>query len=233
MTQLSTALSRNAEIRSMVQSVDLDTHQVRYSLVLRLPTGHDVVVHVDQPTWEGLSKFYRYPSEAGCAQEVSPVAAPEEPPLSDDEREALEQPVEWGQLPDDVLSPQLKRAMRFYQLPAVLPVGVVYDKAMELAERLTPEDWKQLEKAGDQQPYSEEAFEAALQEPAEPAPQATTPVGEVAWSNGDPILPSRRGGSRKVSVDERGNPLLNMKDVDPGEIAGGGDDVDEDGVSSW
>lgn len=233
-------MSRNAEIMQLTKSVDLATLQTMYSAVLRLPTGGVVTVAADGREWDKLAELYFNPRKAEELDHTSAPAPqssgpPEDQPLSDDERQALERLVEWEQLPDDVLPLMLKRAMHFYQLPATLPLGVVYEKATELAEKLTPEDWKQLEKMGDAVADPDSAFEEALQEPAEPLrmQQPAPQPGAVTWSDGSPIMPSSRAGGRRVSVDEKGNPLLNDKDIDPGEIAGGGDDVDEDGVSSW
>ena len=70
----------------------------------------------------------------------------------------------------------------------------------------------------------------------EPAPQAARPSGlqppapAVVWNDGTPILPHQARPARTVLADEYGYPIVSNSDVDPGEVVGSGDDIDEDGI---
>lgn len=222
-----------ATILQLLEGYDLETEKRTHSVVFLLPTGPKVSAEVTPQVYAELLQAYslskpQAPSNGSHAPSVdddddiqtqfehgldTPV---EDPGLTAEQREALQQEVQWELLPDDVLEPLMKLAMKTVQVRPVMTLEEVYELATELNNKLSPEDWEKLRR-------QEDAKKVV----------ATPPVGVPSWSDGSPIIPNTRHPSRRVATDEKGNPVLgSSSDVDPGELVGGSE-VDEDGVASF
>jgi hypothetical protein len=150
----------------------------------------------------------------------TPQPAPPPPPQTDP---AI---VHWPSLPDHILAPKFKRALDALSVPHEVINTELQQLLNSMVEELTAEDWAQFEDPP-----------APTPEPTpEPAPQAARPSGlqpptpAVVWNDGTPILPHQARPARTVLADEYGYPIVSNSDVDPGEVVGSGDDVDEDGI---
>jgi hypothetical protein len=150
-----------------------------------------------------------------------------------------EEPAYWGQLPDKVLPERFKAAMRSLDLPSLMLPSDIQRVVENIMAEFTEQDWlevAEIEKAKQQnavpppQP-SLASGTAGLATPPEvvPPPQPP-PIGQVVWNDGSPVLPAQSRRARTVQKDEMGYPIVSNSDIDPGEVIGSGDDIDEDGI---
>lgn len=258
-------MNNHATILQLLEGYNVLEERYVHTVILRLPTGHQVTAELDSHAFKELSRGLnpsayedvqnvKQPNDDAKAYDAatddvaedefergmeSPAEeSVEEPELTEEQKEALEKPVQWQSLPDDVLAPLMKRAMVTLNLPEVMTLGQVYAHAQSIQENLTNEDWMLLRAQEDQEAAPEKQdwnpnLNHGLAPPMGVQPQ-TPASGQVTWADGTPIIPGQAASpQRKLQADSRGNPVSNPNEVDPGELVSDGDDVDEEGVPSW
>lgn len=177
--------------------------------------------------------------EAVLPPEESPSAEPQVTSHVSAEVEEVEEGdnplVRWEDVEEDLITPEMKRALKAVGAPEVMKLTALHQLINDIIERFNEDG--QLWALGNSPPR------AAPPGPGPPSPrtvhQAPPPsvpvppaavVGQVVWANGRPILPGVGSRGRTVQKDDLGYPIVDNGGVDPGEIVGTGDDVDEDGV---
>jgi len=190
-----------------MEEAEQDPNNVGYAVV----PGGETSTQDAEPTYEELPA----PSVPAVASMSAAVAADqphEEDPI-----------VPWGLMPEKAIPEHVKLAMQSLNLPAELPLS----QAMAIMERIldefSAEDWAKLGVGQTVEPA----------QPQRPPVPPSARVGEVTWNDGSPVIPSARVPSRTVQSDEKGNPIVGHGDVDPGELVGGGDDEEGDGVGQF
>jgi len=142
-------------------------------------------------------------------------AAAEESPVPVAQDGNVDPIVPWMLLPEEAIPEHVKRAMQSLKLPAELPLSQTMAIMERVLDEFSAEDWARLG-VGETAPA--------------PVVQAAPAPGVVTWEDGSPVIPSSRVPSRTVQSDEKGNPIVGHGDVDPGELVGGGDDGEGDGI---
>jgi hypothetical protein len=158
--------------------------------------------------------------EALFTPEVSPQEAEDEDP-----------DVAWAEVEEDLIPPGMKKALAALQAPPVMALSALERLMNDVMEKFTPEQWEAVlhppQTASVPQPQQRVPATPQVVQP----PQPVQPVaGAVTWADGRPILPGTQNRGRTVQADEWGYPIVDDAGIDPGEIVGTGDDVDEDGV---
>jgi hypothetical protein len=181
------------------------------------------------------------PQEEAPPPGVTPTPAGQEPQreetLFTDQPQPDEVVVSWQQLPDEVVSPMMKSAMAALEVPPEIPASALQQLMGDIVETFSAEDWASLGYELPQQapppvqqtPPPQPPPQAPVQPPPQPA---QPPVGQITWTDGSPIMPGVARRARTVQSDDFGYPIVSSSDVDPGEVVGSGDDIDEDGVGS-
>lgn len=188
------------------QRLILETGEIQNYLVLHLPSGKETRAPIDLDTTKEILR-----TTGTSAGETKPPAPPvETPPIK-----AEDEMTRWQDLPNDVLHPLMKEALRRMGAAAVLPFRMLESLVNQINERFTQEDWDELSKP------------TKVVEPPTPAP--TPPIGAVQWADGRPVIPAALRPGRTLQKDDMGYPVAQDGEVDPGEIVGGAD-LDEDGV---
>ena len=121
--------------------------------------------------------------------------------------------INWGVLPNDMLTVMMKAAFRMLGTPAQLTFEDTQQLATNVAETFSAEDWAKVRESVSSRP------------PAQP--QQRPPIGQVQWADGNPMV-SGSVPSRTVPTNDAGYPIV-AGEIDPGEVVAGGD-TDEDGV---
>lgn len=146
-------------------------------------------------------------------QDASNAQALFEDLTSDDEGPSEGELINWGSLPNDVLTVTMKAAFKMLGAATQLKYEDIQQLANNVAESFGPEEW------------------AKVQAQITSAPQAKSharpPIGQVQWADGSPMV-AGTVPSRTVPKDDAGYPII-TGEIDPGEVVAGGD-TDEDGV---
>jgi len=222
-----------ANIIAVDQSLELASGLTKNFLVLQLANGAFVRAEVDeQATRAVLQQVVGDDEELG---EVTPAAAgaktvdispPPTPPAGINVTAAPEQLVSWDELPEDVLSEHMKRALEMLNAPAEMPFEQLSGLVKQIQDSFTPDDWIAVGVS----PGAIEGPRPPQPAAPQPAPQPQQPaVGEIQWADGSPIVPGMGRVARTVPKDDMGYPIVGGSDVDPGEVVGGLDQ-DEDGI---
>ncbi len=188
----------NAKITDIRTQFSLQDGKVKSYVVLQLPDGVSIVSEVSSDAAQHLFKL------SGHEVVEEPVAPPRrEPPVPFEEpvveeveeappapaaspSEALGVPVDWSQLPDEVLAPEFKAALRGLNAPRLMYGPQLHTAVNDIQARFSQEDWQRV-----------------LESPAEPEPE----VGVVSWEEGAPRRPQVRP-ARTVPADAFGNPIV-------------------------
>jgi len=246
----------SVHIISIAQSVNLSSGQMDNILVLQLPDGTQcnavvpeaVVDRVfqmaggtPQPSASGEPAKFR-PGPASWEEqpppppEPSPLEVPPAPSTVDPDGPPPE--FNWAELSDVDLPQHLKAALTYLHVPPVLTATALRNLIGQINERFGEEEWAEV------MDQSKAAAQPAPPQPAPTPPLRTQglqrpqrapspPVGKVQWSDGSPMLPGQQNKGRTVPANSAGWPIVNDGSVDPGELVGGGDDSDEDGVGQF
>lgn len=210
---------------------DLETGKANFRLGFRLPTGDIVYADATPEVMVTLRKYEEKNSHAVPAPQPPPMVesvedegddyVPDEPPehlepapsVDEYDQEEADEEVRWREVPEQLLPEHVKAAMGAMRmgdqgLPEVLTVSQLVQIRDSILDEYTPQDWKQLGYAEEEQ------------------------VRAVKWESGVTSNPKFVPQRRVRQVDERGNPVVrpNPNDVDPGEIAA---TDDEDGVDQF
>lgn len=223
------------------QNFDFDTKKVRSFVVFELGGKkiHAEVEDIDEVSAlvkAGLNGNSSSAQVKPNSAEVnpSPLSIPPVPP------EEAECVVDWGKIPDDVIPRQMKSALRALGVPTTIESNALRGLMDDIRQEFTEEDWATVETIGVDTSGAAQLF-VPQQTPQgfsgiQPQPrraQGEQPVGEITWHDGSPILPGKTARVRTVPADEYGYPIVSNAGVDPGEIVGGGDELDEDGVGQF
>lgn len=145
----------------------------------------------------------------------------------------------------------LKAALTYLNVPQTLTINALNNLIQQVNERFGAEEWAEVQERfpnWDVTAQPQASPQPPIPQPVQPAPQPVPqptqqpvptaglqpapPVGQVQWADGSPMIPGTVRG-RTVPANEKGYPILNDGTVDPGEVVGGGDDVDDDGVGQF
>lgn len=240
------AFSREARIVKLLQGYDVDTGKATSAVLLRLPTGDLVTADVERPVYNHLLMAYGFSKPEEPADEVATMFAdaardpdyqvigtvehavegetpPAQPERTPEEEAALDQEVSWAAIPDETLDPLVKTALRVFEFPPVMTIRTLDATIDDLHQKLSEADWKRIALQLEE--------DRRMQQGAPPAPVAPVAPPEPTWADGSPITPTQRNSGRTVQADERGNPVTNTREVDPGELVAGDDDGES--VPSW
>jgi len=233
-----------ANVTKVLYSYDLKNHREEVDcVVLELPNGMELRApagpeHVNYFNEELARQRYREsmeeagqdPDNVGYAPKEAPTQSERPPPQSAAVAEVAmaavsDQPgedptVPWMLVPEDVIPEHVKKAMQSLNLPAELPLSQAMAIMEKILDEFTAEDWMKLGVGA-----------GHVEGPPQQPQQAQ--IGVVTWNDGSPVIPSARVPSRTVQADEKGNPIVGHGDVDPGELVGGGDDEEGDGVGQF
>lgn len=229
----------NVQPYAIDQRLVLASGEIQNYLVIKLANGKETRAPIDLETVKELLE----------GSGMSPPE-PKDPPRQRHFEEGMEVPeqkmaaqdpgaqqIDWTQLPEDTLPEIMKAALRQLSVPKVIPLGVLTATVEQINERFTEEDWRQVAATiTPPKPVATTGLRPAEQaeRPSSPAPPPAgpapaPPIGAVQWSDGRPVVPSAMNPGRTVQKDEKGYPIPQDGEVDPGEIVGG-PDADEDGV---
>jgi hypothetical protein len=157
-------------------------------------------------------------------------------------REETERVVDWTKISDEVIPPQMKKALRALEVPQSIDSGALRELMNVIQAEFTQDDWDSVEVATPApvpqeevpvpQPQTPLSFSVVKSGPQYP-PVRGQALGHITWHDGSPILPGRGARAKTVPADEYGYPIVSNAGVDPGEVVGGGDEQDEDGVGQF
>jgi len=204
------------------QRLVLGTGDIQNYLVIRLPGGKETRAPIDLETTKEIVRQASTAPAPMPEKQVAPAPEPEKQAEPVPQEPEDEQPIQWRALPDDVINPLMKVVLGRMNVPDIVSVSVLTGVVQQVNERFTQEDWDEV--AG---LVAQPAPPAPPAPPPKPAP--APPLGAVTWADGRPVVPSTMNPGRTVQKDEKGYPIPQEGEVDPGEIVGGVD-VDEDGV---
>ncbi len=210
------------------QRIVLATGEIQNYLVVKLPNGKETRAPIDLGTTKELLEGAEMSEVRNAAP--PPAAPPEPPPQAAGEPPAPappaedEQLIEWALLPEGVMHPLMKAALRRLQVAEKLPLSQLTALVEQINERFGPEDWEDLQAEAGAIPPAPPPSPAAA-----PPPPPAAPIGGIRWADGRPIVPGTMSRGRTVQKDDMGYPVPQDGEVDPGELVGGVD-TDEDGV---
>lgn len=225
-----------ANIVEVVQRMSLGSGTIRNYAVVEVD-GNRAEVEVSLEFFKMLVGVAGEQEEAKTAESPapSPVVTPPQPHMELEPEK--EQVLVWEELSDEVLSPMYKTALRVLNVPSRVTARGLQQVLDNINNEFTEEDWAQLstfEEVNQQVSSPASVSTVGLSPPAQPpvqAPPTSQPsTGQVVWHDGSPILPQRTQSARTVPKNEWGYPIVSNADVDPGEVVGSGDVVDEDGI---
>jgi hypothetical protein len=233
-----------ANILGVEQKMDFSTKVIRNYVLLEIGGKQ---IHAEVPDISELSELI----SAGMGGDVSAQAAPEVKLVHKEElftsplpRASSQEPQEalfnWRNLDDNLLPAEVKAAMRMMEVPAVLPASSIDEMAKAILDEFTEDDWANVRAHMQSQAVSVEMKTAwqVVPEQAQPvspplaAPPVTAPeqpvVGKVQWTNGFVMKNPRP--ARTVQADDYGYPVVSGSGVNPSDVVGSSDVVDEDGI---
>lgn len=234
----------NAQVINFWKGVNLETGASVSKVTLRLPGGLEVESEVPEGYLPVLLEAAS-PSEPSAAavaaaapQRVvhqTPTAPAEiEEPEEPEEAPAMQENVDWGSLPEEVLPNIVKYAFKDQGLPDRMPAEKVFQIRDAFLAEYTEDDWNSIiRKYSAPEGGSTEVLPEEAHAEEEQAPPPVAPVrprkAQVEWGEGAVMSPSVP--SRTVPKDNMGYPVVqrNANEVDPGELAAG----DEDGVEDF
>jgi hypothetical protein len=219
-------------IEGIQQNMSLQTGEVESFARLKLPTGEIISVPLDE---EQIMKVMEASASGGevqtpteeAAEVIQNTVAQYQP--AEELQEEPGEMVRWAELPDNVLSDDIKEVLAASGVEEEMPMDrlvALVDSVTERLAELQGQDNPPRAAAISPEQYAQwPAQQPVAQQPAvQPArrQQRQQPVGRVVVPQAPPV--------RTVPKDERGYPVVpGMAQSDPGEIPVHGD---EDGVSS-
>jgi hypothetical protein len=223
------------------QSFSLEDGGSQNFLVVTLPDGTELKAPIDDDQTDRIIRASMNGSNGASAEEAEPdtfqysedggpvqtvgLASPEQDHANaqalfneiagETETEPEGELINWGALPNEMLTVTMKAAFRMLNTPSQLTFEDIQQLANSVAETFGPEEWAKVQ----------EVTSGRAAAPQQPQQRPT--VGQVQWADGNPMV-SGSVPSRTVPTNDAGYPIV-AGEIDPGEVVAGGD-TDEDGV---
>ncbi len=200
-------------VTAIRQDLDLETSETRTFLVCQHPNGKTFTALVTQDVAVDLMQSANVPQTQSDAvrerKERQDMPTVREPAVRRDSVQPAEEEVliEWENLSDEVLSAELKNALRSLNAPHAVSGSVLRQLVTNIHARFTPTDWANAGVIVAEEPVPPPPPTPVSARPSMPAPPPLQmPLNEVTFSSGVPRSPAP--APKSVSKDDYGNPII-------------------------